>query len=151
MITYRVAENLAYGRGFVYNLGERVQVSTTPLYAIVLAPGVWLLGTAPRAALVLNLALATLIPMLAYDLGRRLAGRITGIGGALLLSLAPFMVMAFSMESYLYVALILAAMDAYVADRPALAGVLAGLTALVRGDGACSPTTCWPDVAFAGD
>ena len=64
MITYRVAENLAYGRGFVYNLGERVQVSTTPLYAIVLAPGVWLLGTAPRAALVLNLALATLIPML---------------------------------------------------------------------------------------
>ena len=44
--------------------------------------------------------------------------------------------MAFSMESYLYVALILAAMDAYVADRPALAGILAGLTALVRGDGA---------------
>ncbi|MEW5956205.1 MAG: hypothetical protein AB1801_00655 [Chloroflexota bacterium] len=135
MITYRVAENLAYGRGFVYNPGERVQVTTTPLYALSLAPGVWLLGSAPRAALVLNLALATLIPALAYDLGRRLAGRLTGISGALLLSLAPFMVMAFSMESYLYVALMLAAVNAYVAGRSGLAGILAGLTALVRGDG----------------
>ena len=97
-ITYRVAENLAYGRGFVYNVGERVQVTTTPLYAMVLAMGTWLFGSAPRAALVLNLGLSTLIPMLAYDLGRRLSGRITGIGGALLLAFSPFLIMAFSME-----------------------------------------------------
>ncbi len=135
MITFRVAENLAYGRGFVYNLGERVQVTTTPLYALVLVPGVWLLGSAPRAALVLNIGLSAFIPVLAYDLGRRLAGRITGVAGSLLLSLSPFLVMAVSMESYLYVALILASVDAYVADRMRLTGFLVGITALVRGDG----------------
>jgi hypothetical protein len=134
LITFRVAENLAHGHGFVYNLDERVQVTTTPLYAIVLAVGTLLFGSAPRAALVLNISLSALIPILAYDLGRRLSGRITGLGGALLLSLAPLLIMAFSMESYLYVTLILASVEAYVTGRYRLAGVLAGLTALVRGD-----------------
>jgi hypothetical protein len=144
MITFRVAENLAYGRGFVYNLGERVQVTTTPLYAMILVPGVWLFGSAPRGALILNIALSALIPILAYDVGRRLSGRITGVGGALLLSLAPLLIIAFSMESYLYVTLILASLDAYTARRWRLAGILVGLTALVRGDavllGACMLT-----------
>jgi hypothetical protein len=136
MITFRVAENLAYGRGFVYNVGERVQVTTTPLYSMLLVPGVWLLGSAPTAALILNIALAALIPVLAYSLGRRFSGRITGISGALLLTLAPLLIIAFSMESYLYVALILATLDAYTARHWQLSGILAGLTALVRGDAA---------------
>ena len=134
MITFRVAENLAYGHGFVYNLGERVQVTTTPLYALILVPGVWLFGSAPAAALVLNIGLAAVIPILAYDVGRRLSGRITGVGGALLLPMAPLLIIAFSMESYLYVALILASLDAYAASHWRLAGILVGLTALVRGD-----------------
>lgn len=136
LITFRVAENLAYGRGFVYNVGEPVQVTTTPLYTILLAGGTWLFGSAIEAALPLNLALSTLIPLLAYDIGRRLSGRITGVAGALLLTLAPLLILAFSMESYLYVTLILGAMWAYVVDQPRLTGVLVGLTALVRGDGA---------------
>ncbi len=136
LITFRVAENLAYGRGFVYNVGERVQVTTTPLYTLVLAGGTWLFGSALRAALVLNITLAALIPMLAYVLGRTLSGRITGVGGALLLTFAPLLIIAFSMESYLYVTLILATMVAYVTGREWLAGILIGLTALVRGDGA---------------
>lgn len=141
MITFRVAENLAYGRGFVYNIGERVQVTTTPLYAMILAIGTWVAGSAPKAALSLNLGLSALIPMLTFDLGRRLAGRITGLSGALLISISPLLVIAFSMESYLYVALILASMVAYVARYHSLAGVLVGLTTLSRGDavllGAC--------------
>lgn len=135
LITFRVAENLAHGRGFVYNLGERVQVTTTPLYTLVLAAGTWFFGSAPRAALILNIGLSALIPVLAFDMGRRLAGRITGLGGALLLMLAPLLIRAFSMESYLYVALILATVNAYAARNLWLAGGLAGLTALVRGDG----------------
>ena len=135
MITFRVAENLAFGRGFVYNVGERVQVTTAPLYAMGMAAGALLFGSAPRAALVFNIALAALIPALAYDVGRRLAGRVTGVGAALLLVLMPLLVNAFSMESYLYVALILASMDAYLSGRLGLAGILVGLTALVRGDG----------------
>lgn len=136
LITFRVADNLARNQGFVYNLGERVQVTTTPLYTILLAGGAWLFGSAYQAALPLNLTLSGLIPMLAYALGRRVAGRITGLGGALLLVTAPLLVIAFSMESYLYVTLILATLIAYVKQQPRWAGILAGLTALVRGDAA---------------
>ena len=141
MITFRVAENLAYGQGFVYNVGEHVQVTTTPLYAIILAIGTWIAGSAPNAALILNISLSALIPILTYEVGRRLSGWITGLSGALLIGLMPLLVIAFSMESYLYVALILASMLAYLAQRYTLAGVLIGFTTLSRGDavllGAC--------------
>jgi hypothetical protein len=36
-ITFRYAENLARGLGFVYNSGERVLSTTTPLFALLLA------------------------------------------------------------------------------------------------------------------
>src|SRR5581483_9279320 len=37
LITLRYAENIAAGRGFVYNPGERVLGTTTPLYTLLLA------------------------------------------------------------------------------------------------------------------
>ncbi len=36
-ITYRYAENIALGNGFVYNLGERVLGTTTPLFTLILS------------------------------------------------------------------------------------------------------------------
>lgn len=39
-ITYRYAENIASGHGFVYNLGERVLGTTTPLFTLLLALGI---------------------------------------------------------------------------------------------------------------
>ncbi|NUP90266.1 MAG: hypothetical protein HUU25_10650, partial [Candidatus Sumerlaeia bacterium] len=38
-ITFRYAENLLAGLGFVYNAGERVLGTTTPLYTLLLAAG----------------------------------------------------------------------------------------------------------------
>src|SRR5438046_3029704 len=38
-ITYRYASNVASGNGFVFNLGERVQSTTTPLFTLILAAG----------------------------------------------------------------------------------------------------------------
>lgn len=35
--TYRYARNIANGEGFVYNLGERVQGTSTPLFTLILA------------------------------------------------------------------------------------------------------------------
>lgn len=46
LITYRYAENIALGQGYVYNLGERVQGTTTPLLTLALAAGGRLFGTA---------------------------------------------------------------------------------------------------------
>src|SRR5688500_20409515 len=36
-ITYRYATNLASGKGFVFNEGEHVQSTTTPLFTLMLA------------------------------------------------------------------------------------------------------------------
>ena len=36
-ITYRYAENLAGGNGFVYNVGEQILGTSTPLYTLLLA------------------------------------------------------------------------------------------------------------------
>jgi hypothetical protein len=36
-ITYRYARNIATGQGFVYNPGERVLSTTTPLFTLLLA------------------------------------------------------------------------------------------------------------------
>ncbi len=36
-ITFRYAENIAYGKGFVYNTGERVLGTTTPLFTLLLS------------------------------------------------------------------------------------------------------------------
>jgi len=41
-ITLRYAENIAHGAGFVYNLGERVLGTTTPLYTLILALSAWM-------------------------------------------------------------------------------------------------------------
>src|SRR5215212_7623634 len=41
-ITLRYAENLARGNGLVYNVGERVLGTTTPLYTLFLALVAWI-------------------------------------------------------------------------------------------------------------
>jgi hypothetical protein len=49
LITLRFAENIAHGHGFVYNTGEHVLGTTTPLYTLLLAAVEWL--GLPAAAL----------------------------------------------------------------------------------------------------
>jgi arabinofuranosyltransferase len=68
-ITYRCARNLAQGAGLVYNPGERVLVTTAPLFAIVLAFG------------------SALLPDLDL-LGRLLGAIAVGLGGWLIASAA---------------------------------------------------------------
>ena len=48
-ITYRYAENLAAGHGFVYNIGERILGTSTPLYTLLLA-GLRVLGFSAQLA-----------------------------------------------------------------------------------------------------
>jgi hypothetical protein len=43
-ITFRYSLNLASGHGFVYNLGEHVLGTTTPLWTLVLARALAVLG-----------------------------------------------------------------------------------------------------------
>ncbi len=49
-ITYRYAQNIAQGNGFVYNIGEQTLSTTTPLYALLLAGIAWLGIDVPLAS-----------------------------------------------------------------------------------------------------
>jgi arabinofuranosyltransferase len=89
-ITYRYAENLAGGHGFVFSRGAApVQGTTTPLYTALLALGARLGADIPALSLVLGAtalaAAAGLVVLLARDLGALAAG----VAAALAWSASP--------------------------------------------------------------
>jgi hypothetical protein len=146
-ITYRYAENIAAGHGYVYNLGERIQGASTPLYALLLAaPGV--VGVpVPAASNVINLLASTATVLLAALLARRLTGSLLAglLAGASLLTLGPFLRWTTSgMETPLYMALILGTFSALAYDRDLLAACLAGLTVFTRLDGLAAAAALFP-------
>src|SRR4051794_40743160 len=55
-ITYRYALNLGDGHGFVYNVGDHVLGTTTPLWAAILGAAHWVGLSLPATSLVLALA-----------------------------------------------------------------------------------------------
>lgn len=135
-ITYRYADNLAAGRGFVFNPGERVFGLTAPGHGLLLAAagrlsgiGVDRLGTASTGA-----ALVALAALLWAAAARRGRGAEAAVGGTLLvLSTAVWSVHGAEGP----VALALLASAALAAGRwPAAAGAAAGFAVWVRPESA---------------
>lgn len=138
-ITYRYARNILGGLGFVYNAGEHVLGTTTPLYTLLMA----LIGATtgseamPQASAILNAVADGINAALLYALARRtLDHAAPGIVLGALWAVAPRSVtFAISgMETSFYVTLILAAFAAWLWDRTALAAVFMGLGTLTRPD-----------------
>ncbi|TFH59969.1 MAG: hypothetical protein E4G91_08625 [Candidatus Zixiibacteriota bacterium] len=75
-ITFRYAENLAHGNGLVYNLGERVLGTSTPLFTLLIAAFNLIGMPSLTAALFINMTAAGLTTVILYrwaqhlDLGR---------------------------------------------------------------------------------
>src|SRR5512141_947816 len=67
-ITYRYAQNLAEGHGFVYNLGQRTLSTTTPLFTILLALLSFLPVDMPTQAIVIGCVSLALGGVLLWDL-----------------------------------------------------------------------------------
>lgn len=142
-ITYRYAENIAEGRGFVYNENEAIQGTSTPLFTLVLAGLAWL-GIVPTQSGQVIAALSGLIAVVVvYLVGRTLAGRMAGAGAALLLATSAHFAANVSsgMETPFYVLLILATFLAFYQERYALAALGSGLCVLTRLDGLAVPAT----------
>lgn len=133
-ITYRYAENLRNGIGFIYNAGENVLGITTPLYGLVLAAlglivpntvlsGHWLAvfgwaATAVGAGQLLR----------SYDQS------VAAFVAPLLIAIHPLLLLALGMETNLLVALMLWSAYAWRKENYWLTVIFAALLILIRQD-----------------
>ena len=136
-ITFRYARNLATGAGFVFNPGERVLGTTSPLLTLLLAAVYAIAGDVlERAALVIG---AVALGAQALALHRLLREHLPHT--ALLVCLAVLAGLGGShtwlaLESNLALALSLSCLWAHRRGSPRLAGLLLGLAFLTRHDAA---------------
>lgn len=135
-ITYRYAQNLLAGRGFVFNPGEAVLGTTAPLHGLLIAALGVLDADLPRVALALSCA-ATVV--MAFCVYLTLANRGAAWGGAVaagFLICAHKTYSAFPLETPLLGALQAAAILFAERARPRLMGAALALALLVRADSA---------------
>jgi hypothetical protein len=138
-ITYRYAQNLAHGLGFVYNPGERILSTTTPLFALLLAIPAAVYHDLPRVANLISAASIALGGLFLWDLGRALNSRMAAWAGLLLYPTFMLTAMTTGSETPLYLAFCLAAFAAFARQRYALAAAASALAVLTRPDGILVP------------
>lgn len=139
-ITFRYARNLLAGNGLVYNPGEWVLGTTTPLYALLLSALGFLGGGTdadfPLIALVINSIFDALTCYILIRIGESLARPQAGISAALIWAIAPMSV-SFSiggMETSLLVLLMLMTFYFHIKTRSTLTALFASLAVLTRPD-----------------
>jgi 4-amino-4-deoxy-L-arabinose transferase-like glycosyltransferase len=138
-ITFRYARNIAEGHGFVYNPGQRVLGTTTPLYTSLLAGLALVTGSRdfPTLATLLNALAGGVSIALLYAVGKRVTDHwAPAAAAASLWAIAPYSV-TFAiggMETDLTIALLLAACYAHVTDSSRCMAVLSALAVLTRPD-----------------
>ena len=135
-ITYRYAENIRHGLGFVYNPGQRVLSTTTPLLALLLAALSVFWGNLPQLAHLVGAASVAAGALCLWQLGRAWETPAAGWAALLLYPTFPLLLTTFGSEMPLHLALCLGAFAAYARGRYVLAALCAGLAVLTRGDGA---------------
>jgi arabinofuranosyltransferase len=133
-ITFRYAENLAAGNGFVYNLGERVLGTTSPLWGLVLTPFAWapvpLTTIVPLVNALLDCAVVLLV-LLHY---RQRKWMLPGVLFAVMFAGDPNMVRipVGGMETSLLLVLCVAALMLFEGGHRVVAAVLAALCYFLR-------------------
>jgi hypothetical protein len=139
-ITYRYASNITSGNGFVYNQGEHVLGTTTPLFTLILTIFASLTGGPnapfPILALIINSIADGFNAMLLLFIGRKLGQKYAGIGASLVWAVLPFSV-TFAiggLETSVYVSLLLACWAAILRQNYTLVSFLLGLALLTRPD-----------------
>lgn len=131
-ITYRYARNIAEGIGFVYNPGEWVLGTTTPLYTLLLAAFAFItkIDVAVISFLICILSLWLGSGFL-YELGK-IRSREYGLTVALLYLTCPFLPQFMGMESFFLLFLLIFAAWIYERHKFLLTSIVCGLLILVR-------------------
>ena len=135
-ITYRYAMNIAAGNGFVFNLGERVLGTTTPLYTLLLSVFSWFGLSLPIWSTALYCSALSACGYFGARILRGQGSPNAGVAFAVLVVWGAGGSLQFvGMETALYLAMIFAAIHfANCKNEPGL-GVLLGCIACTRYDG----------------
>lgn len=136
-ITFRYAQNLAWGRGFVYNPGEHVLGTTTPLYALILAVPVWLGMAVGAASRLVNIASDIFCVLLVFQVIKRISGRyFAALIGAIIYAVSPFFTLFImkGMEYSLVSLLMLLTVSFMLARKQIAFGVVTALALILRVD-----------------
>lgn len=135
-ITFRYAENIASGKGFVYNQGERVLGTSTPLYTLLLAFLVKLGLPIVLFARLVNVAADCITAVLIFLLLRQYRFGVATLAAFFYVLFPRVVVWSISgMETSLYVLFIAASLCCYHKENFGLASLFLGLTFLTRVDG----------------
>lgn len=139
-ITFRYAQNIIDGSGMVYNPGERVLGTTTPIYTFTMAILGSVLGGIdapyPWIALLVNTIADVLTAILLIRLGQSLGHRRAGYATAFIWAIAPMSV-TFAiggMETSVFVCLMIATFYFYSKGSLVSASLMASLSLLTRPD-----------------
>ena len=139
-ITFRYAQNLLAGEGLVYNPGERVLGTTTPVYALVLATLAAFSGGReadfPLLALLVNAVADGVTCWILPKVGERLGFRGAGLATGLVWAIAPWSV-TFAiggLETSVLVVLATATFYLHLTHRPVAAAATGAFALLTRPD-----------------
>ena len=134
-ITYRYADNLSRGLGMVYNPGERLLSTTTPLFTLLLSLLRPLSPDLHRLAVLIGAFSLGLGGLFLWQLTSLPGLRFTRWAGLLFYPLFPLAASTLSSETPLYLACCLGAFAFYRRRQMHLTAVCAALAALTRPDG----------------
>ncbi len=133
-ITYAYSRNIAQGTGFVFNPGQQVQGTTTPLWALIMA-GAYLVTPDPlHAGNLLGGVCLLIICALGWLLLRGFS-HWTRAAAVLLLATSPLNYASLGMETLLYTALLFLAFWLWSRHSRALALLAAAALTWTRADG----------------
>ncbi len=137
-ITFRYAKNIADGNGFVYNLGERVLGTTTPLWAIIIAMPGFIFGpnSIPAASMALSLSADIFTIAVLWRIGRT-TGPVAQVIAMLFFLLHPkvMQICGSGMEASLVVGLMVGSFALLIMNKRWAGAVLLGFLLLTRFDG----------------
>lgn len=156
-ISFRYAENLARGRGLVYNAGEWVEGYSNLLWVLLLAPFDWLGIRLHVAARVLSTILFAALVVAGWWLGRTLTAdrwpRWAGAWIPVALALEPYLHFHDDrgLETTAYAALLGMSLFAVALRRFMIAAALAGLATIIRPEGIGFALVLLPAVYTAGE
>jgi hypothetical protein len=134
-ITYRYARNIAEGLGFVYNPGERVLSTTTPLYTMILALSYFASENLPANSSLFSWVCSALAAPVIYKIFSREHLGPAGLLASFLVCTNLITISTFGMETGFFSLLLLVSIYCYLCNKLSFTALFLGLSVLTRIDG----------------